>query len=326
MQTIALSTDLQAPEELFLQEIDRKLAREKWIYIFFGMALITELSLLLFFFPVLIQSAFFAFVIALLMLTLFGLLLFQQYSSSEKRSYFEELVNDWLEKEKASHYKKGDPEAHVKISKTCSKLADRLYQKEYKLLPTSKKLGFLTRILETTSCWLYWKDILQIRELLLQKAVEEHLDLVRAHPATLDAHTLLANAYVMLSGLHVKGEQDRWIPPERYGEESAAKFRKAAERAIEEFKIIKDYAPKDPWIYSQLAFSYRELKMPDEERAAYEALLELKPNDHDTRFKLGSLYFQQGQNAKGLKVYDALKKADFARADELLTIYGKEPL
>lgn len=325
MQTIALSTDLQAPEELFLQEIDHKLSREKWIYIFFGVALATEITLLVFFFPVLIQSAFFAFIIALLLLTLFGMLLFQQYSSSEKKSYFEELVNEWLEKEKSTPFKKGDPEAHVKISKTCSKLADRLYQKEYKLLPTPKKLPFLTKISETTSCWLYWKDILQIRELLLQKAVEEHLDLVRAHPATLDAHTLLANAYVMLSGLYVKGEQDRWIPQERYGEESAAKFRKSAERAIEEFKIIKDYAPKDPWIYSQLAFSYRELKMPDEERAAYEALLDLKPNDHDTRFKLGALYFQQGQNAKGLKVYDALKKSDFSRADELLTIYGKEP-
>ena len=62
---------------------------------------------------------------------------------------------------------------------------------------------------------------------------------------------------------------------------------------------------------------------PKEEQLAYETILTLRPHDHDTRFKLGSLYFQQGENAKGLKLYEEPKKAHYEKATELLAQYGK---
>ncbi len=314
-------------EDSFLYTIEKKIASHTRINALFCLALTTEVLGLLLFFPFFIQSALFAFMIALLTLTLFGYFMYRQYSRSEKEEWFEKLVHQFLEKEREEiGYAKGDPGSHQKISKICSRLSDKLYQKEYRCFRTPKRFKQLGRLIETASCWLFWKDFLVLRELLLKKAVEENLELVRAHPANLESHTLLANAYVMLSGLYAPPEnenRDSWIPFERYGDESLIKFRQAAESAIEEFKIMKEFAPKDPWIYSQLAFSYKDLKMPDEERAAYEQLLDLQPNDHETRFKLGALYFKRGENAKGLKVYGELKKAQFSKASELLTIYGR---
>lgn len=314
--------------ESFQVLLERKLASQIRWNIIFTLLLILEIFTLAFFFPFFIQSAFFAFMIALLVMTFFGYLMFRQYSASEKRDYFEITLNDWLASEKRKGgYREGQPESHLRLSKLCSDLADDLYQKEYRCLRLPKLFHFARRATESLSCMLFWRDIYFLRELLLEKAVEEHLSLVRIHPSNLDAHTFLANAYIMLSGLYAlpeNEEKDRYIPKERYGIEAQNKFRETAKRAIEEFTILKEYAPKDPWIYSQLAFSYKDLKMPEEEKKAYEALLELKPNDYETRYKLGALYFKQGENAKGLKVYDELKKAQFLKADELLTIYGSK--
>lgn len=317
-----------ASSEPFQVLLERKLASQARWNIFFTLLLFIEVSVLAIFFPFFIQSAFFAFMIALLVMTFFGFLMYRQYSASEKRDYFEIVLNEWIASEKRkSSYQEGQPESHLRISKLCSNLADALYQKEYRCFRLPKLFNFMRKSSETLSCILYWRDIYFVRELLLEKAVEEHLALVRMHPSNLDAHTFLANAYIMLSGLYAlpeNEEKDHYVPKERYGIEAENKFRETAKRAIEEFTILKEYAPKDPWIYSQLAFSYRDLKMPEEEKKAYEALLELKPNDYETRYKLGSLYFKQGENAKGLKVYDELKKAQFSKADELLTIYGSK--
>ena len=96
----------------------------------------------------------------------------------------------------------------------------------------------------------------------------------------------------------------------------------AAERAIEEFKILNDYAPEDPWIHAQLAYSYHDLQMPQEEIREYETVLRLKPDDMDTLFRLGVLYFQQGMNAKGLQAYEELKRFHYKKAEALIGYYG----
>ena len=55
----------------------------------------------------------------------------------------------------------------------------------------------------------------------------------------------------------------------------------------------------------------------------YESILQLCPSDNDTLFKLGVLYFQQGFNSKGLKVYEALKQHDGQKAEQLINFYGE---
>jgi tetratricopeptide (TPR) repeat protein len=117
-------------------------------------------------------------------------------------------------------------------------------------------------------------------------------------------------------------DEERYVPEERHSPEMEAKFRVTAERAIEEFKILNDYAPDDPWVHVQLAYSYHDLQMPQEEIREYEIVLALRPNDKETLFKLGMLYFQQGMNAKGLRIYEALKETHYKKAESLIKFYG----
>jgi tetratricopeptide (TPR) repeat protein len=167
-----------------------------------------------------------------------------------------------------------------------------------------------------------------MREILLHGAVDEYIKLVKAQPTNLEAHAALANAYVMLSGIYIDPrniegyDDDRWIPSEKYGAKFQAAFRSVAERAIEEFKILSDYAPDDPWVHTQLAYSFHDLQMPKEEIEQYEMIQRLLPDDQDNLHKLGVLYFQQGHNAKGLKVYEDLKRRHYPKTDNLIKHYG----
>src|SRR5262249_17342472 len=146
-------------------------------------------------------------------------------------------------------------------------------------------LKTLTPTLEKFSCFCHWKDLHKIKELLLTHAIEEHIKVVKCEPTNLEVHAALANAYVMLSSLYADPrkyegyDEERWIPPERYSTEMQILFRATAERAIEEFKILNDYAPDDPWVHVQLAYSYHDLQMPEEEIREYELVLKLRPQD-----------------------------------------------
>ena len=62
--------------------------------------------------------------------------------------------------------------------------------------------------------------------------------------------------------------------------------------------------------------------MPEEEIREYETILQLCPDDKETLFKLGKLYFEQGQNAKGLQVYENLKHSHYTKAESLIHFYG----
>lgn len=228
-------------------------------------------------------------------------------------------------------YQEGMSEHHEALASAAAKLAHFLKDKEYAFYSLPKWLAVLAPSLEHFSCWWHWEEVHGMRELLLQYAVEEHLNLVRLEPTSLQVHANLANAYVMLSSLYSdprKGEdqgEDRWIPQERFSEEMEERFRETARRAMEEFRILNDYAPNDPWIHAQLAYSYRDLQMPEEEIKEYETILELQPNDPEVLFKLGALYFQRGHNAKGLQAYQRLKQSHYKKAESLIKFYGGSP-
>ncbi|KAF3362636.1 Uncharacterized protein PHSC3_000875 [Chlamydiales bacterium STE3] len=288
-----------------------------------------ELIFLVIFFPSLLQSSLFAFGLAGFFMTLFACLMLKQYLNAQRPEKILELCYQFIENYKqAIHYQDGEIDHHIALAKACCKLADLMHGREFYFYSPPKWLSFLTPFLERFSCYWHWEDLHAFKELLLKTSLEEHLKLVRCEPTNLHVHAALANAYVMLSGLYLDPRQmegyenDEWIPNSKYNEEMVQRFRAAAECAIEEFKILKEFAPNDPWIYTQLAYSYRDLQMPEEEMKAYEAIISLRPHDHDTLFKLGLLYFKQGENALGLKVYQELKKAHFKKAEMLMDYYG----
>lgn len=314
-------------EERFIRSFDRKILSFVRLNGIFIIAFVAECALFSLFLPFFLKSAFLAIIIAVLFLTVFGYFILRQYLESQKLSYFEALLDNFLTSNQEQLVKSSSKE--IETAKICTRIAHKLYQREYKYYAPPKFLGFLSPLLERISAWMHWRDVHQMRELLLDRAVEEHIQLVRKEPTNPDVHALLANAYVMLSGLYVKPgflentENERWIPEQKYGDEMHLLFLEAATNAVEEFKILKEYAPNDPWIYMQLAYSYRDLKMPEEEKEAYQSILSLRPHDHETRFNLGMLYFRRGENARGLKEFEELKKAHYSKADELLCIYGQ---
>jgi hypothetical protein len=104
------------------------------------------------------------------------------------------------------------------------------------------------------------------------------------------------------------------------------KFRETAGKAIEELKILSEFAPDDPWVHSQLAYSYHDLQMPVQEIREYETICRLAPQDKDALLKLGTLYFQLGENALGLKVFEELRRSHYKKAEQLIESYGHESI
>lgn len=316
-----------SPSHWLIKEFDRIiLFYALFLSAFFGL-MVTEVILFAVFFPILIQTSFAAFALAGLLMTVFSYFTLNQYFKAQKPEKIQGLMEAFIQscKENLS-YREGDLDHHIALSTACSKMADTLNNREfsYYFIPKS----FRAPLLEKISCYFHWRDLHLLKALLLKASVEEHLKLVRREPTSLHIHAALANAYVMLSGLYLDPrkmegyDNDQWIPPGKYDEEMQERFREFQERAIEEFKILKEFAPSDPWVYTQLALSYRDLQMPSEEIKAYEAIIKLRPSDLDTLFKLGVLYFQEGENALGLKVYEELKKAHFKKAEMLMNYYG----
>lgn len=275
------------------------------------------------------QSTLVAFILALFFLTLFSYFILRIYRQAKKPEQLMEICTDYLKRcKEVFRYQEGVPEHQIALAHAAQQFASGLHEREYQFFQSYPLLKSFSAPLEKISCFFLWKDLHRLKEILLTQSVEEHLKVVKCEPTNLEVHAALANAYVMLSSLYADPrkypgyDDERWIPPLRFSEEMQLKFRQTARKAIEEFKILHDYAPEDPWVHVQLAYSYHDLQMPEEEIQEYEIVLKLRPDDKETLFKLGMLYFQQGMNAKGLRIYEALQKTHYKKAESLIKFYG----
>lgn len=246
------------------------------------------------------------------------------YFQSKKPEQFRDVARAFVVAcQRLLHYQEGNPEHHLALAGAATKLATRLEGEELRFFASRRFLKVLSPSLEKLGIWMHWRDVLAFRERLFQCATAEHIKLIKCEPTNLEAHAALANAYVLQSGIYLGNRlrTEGWSPPQRYADELATQFRQTAQRAIEEFKILHAYAPDDPWVHAQLAYSYRDLQMPEQEIGEYETMLQLKPDDLDTLFKLGMRYFECGYTAKGLEVYAQLKRRHYRGVDELITFY-----
>lgn len=300
------------------------------IHFLFWAALIGEMLTFFIFLTFLLQSSLLAIGLAVLFFTLFSYLMFRVYEKSSKPEKVQGIQEQTLHACKTwLHYEESTSEYPLRLASICCRLSDQFEGKEYQYYRPMKQISFLTPVLEKMSFWMHWQDVYRMRELLLQTAVQEHLKMVRCEPTSLDVHARLANAYVMLSGLYLLlskkqngGTSFYFGSQDPFFEE---KFRHTVQKAIEEFKILLDYAPHDTWVRMQLAYSYHDLNMPMEEIQEYEAILQINPNDPEVMYKLGTLYFQQGLNAKGLRIYEALRHHHYKKAESLIALYGIPP-
>lgn len=297
-------------------------------FAFFSLCIV-ELFFILLFFAFLAKTSILAVSLAILFLTLFSYFILRIYFNTKKPQQLLELKEDFLTSCKTRlHYQEGLSEHHLFIANACCKCASLMKGCEYGLYTLPERFSSLAPLMSKISCWMHWKDVQWMRNLLINAAIDEHIAFIKFEPTNLEAHASLASVYVLLSSLYSDPRKSSdynpslWVPPQRFSEEMHEKFVAAAERAMEEFKILNDYAPDDPWVHTQLAYSYRDLQMPLEEIREYETILKITPGDNEVLFKLGLLYFEQGFNAKGLQVYEELKRVHYKKAEALIHFYG----
>lgn len=273
------------------------------IYLF---GFVAELILFFSFFPLLIKSAVFALSLGVLFLTCFSYFVLLFYYQAKKPEELLHLKDRFLDScRQILPVSQGEVQHHLSIADALSKLAAYLQDFELYLY----KAPIFQKTITRFCAYFFGEDVLKMKLLLIQQAIDEHLKQIRITPTDLEVHASLASTYVSLSKVY------RQVAFEK-------QYREAASLAIEEFTILSHYAPNDPWVHEQLASGYRDLEMPVEEIREVEILFSLRPSDKEVLYRLGSLYFKQGMNAKGLQIYEELKKGNFKKAEDLIASYG----
>ena len=283
----------------------------------------TEVSLFCAFLPALMGSALLAIGLSVLFLTVFSYLVLLFYYQAKKPEQLNAILQRFI-----SSCKMGlgttpvGVVQHLSLADTLLKLSQYLQDYEYHLIQFPDFFPALSRLISGFSARCYAHDVFQFKQLLLHTTVEEHLQQIRLTPTDLELHASLAATYVALSQIY-KEPKERSSLYRKHAAAFNEKFKMAASLAIEEFQILSQYAPNDPWVHEQLSAGYRELNLYEEEIREVELLLKLRPQDKEILFRLGTLYFQQGLNAKGLQIYEELKKGNFKKAEDLISAYGR---
>lgn len=275
------------------------------------------------------QSMWLAFSLGLLCLTCISYSILLFYFKAKRPQELLTLRDEFLSScRNTLSIPKGEVEHHLSIAHALIRLASYLedFEKQFYPLPEIGKQ--LKPFFEKCSVILHFEDVFSLKKLLLHAAVEEHLEQIRITPSDFEAHASLASTYINLSKNYQSTSQleDSFSLQLRFKsliEEAETKAKETTEKAIEEFKILEYYAPNDPWVHLQLAKSYQELHLPHEEIREYETVLKLRPLDKEALFRLGALYFELGKNAKGLEIYEELKKTNYKKAEELISLYGR---
>ncbi len=301
----------------------RKITRSFALFnVSFAALFTAQLAAVFFYSPFLSQPLLLALSLSALFLTVFSYFIFLFYYQAKKPEQFNQLKQQFVSSAK-KQLATCDAGQSLTIAASLVKLAAHLDDFEEGLYQIPTLLSPFKRLLEGFSTQCHWKDVLRFKQTLLHSAIDEHLQQIRATPTDLEAHASLANTYISLSKLFAEPKSPALQRAYRKRKEVFEEhFLAAATLAMEELQILNHYAPNDPWVHEQLASGYHDLRMPQEEIREVETLLQLRPLDRDLLFRLGLLYFEQGNNAKGLKVYEELKEANYQKSQDLIMAYG----
>src|SRR5581483_11266039 len=290
---------------------------------------ILELAAFTLFFSFFTKTTLFAFSLAGIFLSIFTYFVLLFYFQAKKPQQLLDVRESFINASaRLLPFSPGTPEFHVGIASSLQKMLTILHRQEYSYYSLPSTFETLSPLMQKFSVWTHWKDLHQMKELLLLTIIRQRIELIKFQPIDLEAHANLADAYLALSRLYMDprklylNEEHLWVSPEYNAPEMLEKFRKAALRSIEEYKILDFYAPNDPWIHTQLAGVYRTLGMPLDEIREYEAILKTSSGDPEILLRLGTLYFEHGFSAQGLHLYDILRKSKDPKADELIACYG----
>lgn len=298
----------------------KKIIRSFFIFniSFFSLFFIQIISFALLFFY-LGSSVILAVLLASMFLTSFTYFVLLFYFQSKKPEQISNLKDRFIKVcKRALSIPIGSAEHHLTIALAALKLSEHLSENEHSLL---RFPFFFLKISKRLNSYLLKEDVFKFKEALLIAAILEHLNQIKISPTDLEVHASLANVYTSLSKLYEEAK-DKIFFSKNETDLFHQKYTACINTTLEEFKILNDYAPNDPWIHLQLAKSYNKLGLKLEQIKEYEIIYKLCPNDNNVLFKLGSLYFETKRNAKGLRIYEELQMRSFKDSDKLLDLYG----
>jgi tetratricopeptide (TPR) repeat protein len=326
------SSQFEQKIQILAQQFFEKFKKHTRFYALFHIGFISfasvQLISFLLFFSFLSRSAILAFGLALFFLTVFSYFVLLFFFQAKKPQQFFEIRQDF-----ATHcrsllpFQTGTHEYHLPMANALHYFTQCLSEEELSYYSSAGSIKALAPLLEKFNIWLHWKNFLIMKELLQLLRIEELVHLVKAEPLDLEAHAALASAYSSLSKLYLSPKKLDpncsllWISPEYDSDILQQKFLACTVRAIEECKILNEFAPQDPWVHAQLADLYHHQGDTENEMKQYETLLQIAPSDKEIQLRLGILYFKQGYHANGLKMYELLKKIKDKKAEELIQYY-----
>ena len=152
-----------------------------------------ELFLFLFFFSFFAKSSMLRFRWQQFFLTGFSYFVLLFYFQAKKPEQFHLLLQNYMQGSKA---------AHEDILQSLSQLVSLLQGQEHHYYPLPESFKTLAPLMEKFSIWTHWKDVHQMKELLLSSAIRESRELVKALPTDVNAHRALGIAYISLSRIY----------------------------------------------------------------------------------------------------------------------------
>ena len=305
-----------------LREFQGLTRRYAFFHGIFLTVFVMELLSLLIFMQFMYKSVVFAVVVGLTFLTVFTYFVLRFYFQTKKPEQFVSLRNKFLGEVLGNvETQKWSSEKLLPIYELLQKLQGQ--ESQYYCLPSF--LQTLSPLVEKFSVWCHWEDVQWMKETLHLHALRKLFDYVKKHPTDIELHRTLAASYILLYQIYqmpkVSSTFDSFIERQYGSPEMKEKFEKAAYSAIEELKVVMNYAPHDAWALSQMGKVYHDLGLFQEEKKIYETLLVLKPQDNEIHFRLGKLYFELGLMAQGLHLYQELQQRKDPKAHELIQHY-----
>jgi tetratricopeptide (TPR) repeat protein len=282
-----------------------------------------EIIFALFFIATYSKSSVIAIALGAIVLTVFTYFVLLFYFQAKKPEQINDLKLRFIAScKQASSAPEGVAEHHLSIANALMKLSFYLHGLEYSYFTAPLKNNLVKYLVESASIYFHHEDVLKMQESCLFSAIEEHVSQIKNTPTDLEVHVSLTHAYVSLAKIYMENKTSYKGFFKKNEEYYQKKFEIASKRAIEEFNILKEFAPHDPWIHAQLAQCYHSLNLFEEEAKEYEAMLEISPSDKEVMFRMGKIYFELGRNAEGLQVYEDLKNSGYKKADELISFYS----
>ncbi|PCI77112.1 hypothetical protein COB21_03530 [Candidatus Aerophobetes bacterium] len=282
-------------------------------HLFFLGILTLELSLLIISLAYLASTPFIATVLSIFLISAFAYTLAIFYFQTKKPEQFLKLHKHFMDlcaKELSQDLQK--KEYYLCLANASFSFATFVEKQEKVFYSMPQVPGVFNRLIAQFTKVYHRKDFSKIKEVFYFSSIHEHIKLIKIDPKDIESHASLANTFSNLANIYSS---------KSLFNKNHKLYIKTVNQAIGEYKIIKALSPNDPWVFAKLAACYNITGEKDLEIASYEEILTLRPQDQQILFRLGILYFQINDQAKGLDIYSILLAQGYSKSHQLLDFY-----